>query len=225
MLYTVNYLLFPHSLHGLRDQRLVAILREARQLSRTQLLELTLQLGKGELDRVPFGTVAHIVHPPEAELSHLCLALVRDVAAELIHEEADLVVAAVLAQPLEPLLELLDVHRLLEDPEVLLAFLFRDGRQQSQGRLIQLSIVDQDILLRQSPLQVRHRLPRKHRFVQVHDPESIVLGHRELAFHASEIMPPRLFCSVLIDFVPAVSLLLDPVPPVYFSIQGGIHVG
>ena len=65
MLYTVNYLLFPHSLHGLRDQRLMAILRETHQLPRTQLLELTLQLGKGELDRVPFGTVAHVVHPPE----------------------------------------------------------------------------------------------------------------------------------------------------------------
>ena len=58
--------------------------------------------------------------------------------AEVIEEQADLLVAVTVPQSLKPLLELGDVDGEVVDCEVLLASLLRDGREHSQGRLIQL---------------------------------------------------------------------------------------
>ena len=65
MLNAVNNVLFPHCLDGPLDQHFVAILYKAGKLPSTQLLELTLHNGEGELDRVPLWRIRYVVTPSE----------------------------------------------------------------------------------------------------------------------------------------------------------------
>ena len=97
MSYAVNNILFPHCLYGQSNQHLVVLLPEADHLLGAQLFELALQLGKGQLDRVPLWAVAHVIAPSEAQLAHGLLRLVRGVDVQLVHEEADLVVGILLS--------------------------------------------------------------------------------------------------------------------------------
>ena len=70
----------------------MAFLPEADHLLSLQPLELAFDLGESQLYRIPLWAVAHVVNPPEAQLTHRLLALFGPMDVELVHEEADLVV-------------------------------------------------------------------------------------------------------------------------------------
>ena len=137
MVHAVHDVSLPQSSYGFDDQRLVGVLDEPRELLGPQSPKCILQLAEGELDGVVLGSVRKIPDVPHAELLHLLRAPVAGVHGEVVGEQAELVLAVLLAELLQVLDEPVGVDRLGEDPEVLLALLLGDARQQRQRRLVQ----------------------------------------------------------------------------------------
>ena len=101
----------------------MGFLSQPHQLLGPQLPERVLQFTEGKLDGIVLGTVRDVEDPTEAELPHILLSFVRRVDAEIVHEDANLFVAVVLAQLLQVFLESWDVERLALQFVVLLATL------------------------------------------------------------------------------------------------------
>ena len=123
MVNTIHYILFLRLRDGAMDQRLVAGLQLTGEFSRPQRAEAPLVEAEDRFYRVPIRAVHHVEDPTEAELPHVLLSFVRRVDAEIVHEDANLVVAVVLAQLLQVFLESWDVKRLVLQLVVFLATL------------------------------------------------------------------------------------------------------
>ena len=204
------------------DEGLMAFLYQPHELLGPQLLELSLQLGEGELDGVELRAVHHVEDVLEAELLHLLGGAL--VHAEVVHEQAQLLAGVLLPQVLQVLLEPRGVDGLGEDLEVLDALLLRNGGQQCQGRLTQPLLVDSLVLLGQGPLHVHDSLAGEHGLIQVDHPVAAVLRHGELPFHPANVPPSLFFCHAWGLLVPAELLLLDAVEAVDLPKQGGVQV-
>jgi len=66
MIYTVNYVLFSHRLHGLGDERPVIVLNVASELLGPQYAEDVLYFRERRLDRVEVWRIADVVDVSEA---------------------------------------------------------------------------------------------------------------------------------------------------------------
>ena len=104
-----------HALDGLSNQVLVAGIRQSRELLGPQRLEFLLDLAEDHLDRVVIWGVGDVVDEAVAEPPHLFLRFLGSVGREVVHEQADLVVAILGSHILTIFLEFVDVHRFLKD--------------------------------------------------------------------------------------------------------------
>ena len=104
----------------------MAVLDDAGELASSQCAELLLDLREDELDRVVLRAVWDVEDAPEAQPRHLCLRLVAPVSREIVHEQCNLLHTILVSELLQVFFELLDIHRVLEDPVVFLAVLLRN---------------------------------------------------------------------------------------------------
>ena len=118
-----NVLLF-HALHSLGDNRLVAVLDEAHQLPRSEGLEVLFHLAEHVFDRIVLRAIGQIIDPLEAQVLHRLFGLLRFMAAQVVHEKADLVRAVDRPESSDILNEPLHVHGEVKDLIILLSFLF-----------------------------------------------------------------------------------------------------
>ena len=136
MINAIHDVFLPHRQHRLPDHRPVTVLDQAGELPRPQHPEPLLHLREYKLDRVVFGAVGHVEYESKAQLRCLHHRLLASVCREIVKEQGDLLLAILLSQLLQILLELLHVHGVIENLEVLLALLHRDRRQHRQRGLI-----------------------------------------------------------------------------------------
>ena len=122
-------------------------------------------------------------------------------------------------------LELLDVHRLLEDLEVLQPLLLGDGRQHRQRRLHQMNQVGSHVLTLVAVLRLRHRGPGEAGLVKIYYPEPVVLGPGQLPLHGRQLLLHLLRVLVLGLLEPPECPLLDLVLVVNLPQQRRVHVG
>ena len=219
-----NVLLF-HALHSLGDHRLVAVLDEAHQLPRSQGLEVLLHLAEHVFDRIVLRAVGQIIDPLEAQVLHRLFGLLRFMAAQVVHEKADLVRAVDRPESSDILNELLHVHGEVKDLIILLSFLFRDAAQQCQSRFVQLLEIDGHILLGATPLSFLESLSGEHGLVNVDDPISTIFCLSEQPLHRGQRLLRFLLVGLLRGLVPPELLLLDLVEGVDVPEQSRIHLG
>ena len=93
MSHTIHYILFPHRSHRLHHERLVGVLPQPGQLLGPHCLEVVLNLREDQLDRIELWSIRNVKDPTKTELSHGRLGLIRSVNCELVHEDADQLVA------------------------------------------------------------------------------------------------------------------------------------
>ena len=115
MVHTIHFIFLPHAFNGLSDHGLVTIMDDAYELACLQCPELLLHLAEYQLDWVVFWTVWHVEDAAESESRCLCQRLLAPVGREVVHEQADLVVAILGSHILTIFLELFDVHGLLKE--------------------------------------------------------------------------------------------------------------
>lgn len=75
MIHTINYILFPHTLHCLGDHCLVAILDDSSEFLCSQSSELLLHFAKDKLNGIVVRLIGHVVHILEAFFLHKLLTL------------------------------------------------------------------------------------------------------------------------------------------------------
>ena len=146
-------------------------------------------------------------------------------AAQVVHEKADLVRAVDRPESSDILNKLLHVHGEVKDLIILLSFLFRDAAQQCQSRFVQLLEIDGHILLGATPLSFLESLSGEHGLVNVDDPISTVFCLSEQPLHRGQRLLRFLRVWLLRGLVPPELLLFDFVEFVYMSEQSGIHLG
>ena len=83
----------------------------------------------------------------KAEIIHLLDGLLTSVHWQIVQVDADLFVRVLESHLLKVVFKFRNVDGVLEDLVVLLASLLRDTRQQAQGRLLQLILVDPNIFV------------------------------------------------------------------------------
>ena len=203
----------------------MAILYEPHQLPRSQRLEVPLHLAEHELDWVEAGLVRQVVDPLEAQVLHRLFGLLRFMAAQVVHEKADLVRAVDRPESSDILNELLHVHGEVKDLIILLSFLFRDAAQQCQSRFVQLLEIDGHILLGATPLSFLESLSGEHGLVNVDDPISTIFCLSEQPLHRGQRLLRFLLVGLLRGLVPPELLLLDLVEGVDVPEQSRIHLG
>ena len=118
MINTIHNVFLAHGPHGLGHECFVRILDNSNQFPSSEFPECMFNLGKYQLDWIQLRTIAPVVYVPDAQLPHGLLALVRDMAAELIHEESQLGTLVPLGQLPDVHLELRNVHGLRKNPEM-----------------------------------------------------------------------------------------------------------
>ena len=143
---------------------------------------------------------------------------------EIVHEDTHFLLTSGRSQLGKVLLELLHIHRVLEHLEMLEAPLLGDTTEQRQCRLLQLGQVNGHVLLLQGPLCIRYRLPGHHRFIDINEPVTLVLGLGHHPSHTRQLLPLPLRVRLLRLLIPSDLLLLDLVEPVDLSQQRWIHV-
>ena len=190
MIHTFHYICFLELATSFVNQRFVAILNQAHQFLCSERFEVGLQLAEHEFDRVVPGVnkrinrwnldllwrICHIVDVAELEPLHLCLRSLGPVDAQSVHEQDDLVVAVGSSQLLHVLEKLVGINGFRKDLTVLQTLLLGNSSQERQSRFVQLGHVHSHVLLRQGPLGLWHRLPGKHRLVDVDDSIAIILS-------------------------------------------------
>ena len=100
MINTGNNVFLFDLAHCLFHHGLVAVLDEADELLGPQRLEVALHHAEHQLNRVVLGRVGDVEDPSEAEALHLFLRFFTGMYAQVIHKEANLVVAIGFAQGL-----------------------------------------------------------------------------------------------------------------------------
>ena len=183
MIHILHTVLFRDALGRFDDKRMEVILALAEELLKAQCLELLLDLRKAQFDRVELGRVGDVEDVADPEALHLSERLLRSVGGQVVHEEAELVVAVLFFQLLQVSLELRHVDGLLEDFEVLLASLLRDGGEQTERRLLQRVDVDTEVLFQPGPLFSAQSRSREHALVKIEDAPAVVVGDRQLSLH------------------------------------------
>ena len=208
----------------LSNQFLVAHVGEPHHLPGSCGLEVGFELGEHQLDGVPLRRVPHVEDPAELQLLHLLLRRVAGVGAEVVHEEADLLIRIGSSQAGEVLLELVRVDGLLEDLVVFQAVLLRDAGQQRKSRLVQVGLVYAHVLLRPRPLDLSDRLAGHHRFVDVVDLVPLVPVPGQQPLHVDEPLSISFWVRILGLLGPLEPLLLDAMFPIYDSQQRRVHM-
>ena len=145
--------------------------------------------------------------------------------AQLIHEQADLVIWISCPHFVQPFLELAHVHALVKDLPVLLALLLGDGAEQGQCRFVQPGLVHGHVLLGEAPLRVHHGLPGEARLVDVDDTAALIPGPGQLSFHRNICLSLFCFIMVLGYLKPFVFPFLYVVDLVDLPQQSSIHLG
>ena len=72
MIHILHTVLFRQALLRFDDERLVVVLALAEELLKAQSLELLLDLGEAQLDRVVLRAVGHVKDVADVEALHLC---------------------------------------------------------------------------------------------------------------------------------------------------------
>ena len=124
MIDAVDDIAFPYPFYCLVYERLVAVLGQAHELLRPQVPEVVLHFAEHKFYWVRFRIVGQIVHPLEAQFAHGLLRLFGCMDRQIVHKDADLVVAVRLSKSCQILLELFSIDRLWEYSIVFPTFLF-----------------------------------------------------------------------------------------------------
>ena len=225
MINTAHNVLLLDFLDGFLDQRVVADLGEPDELPGSLRPEVPLDDAEDELDGVVVGGVRDVVDEPELPLPHCCLGSFRCMSTEVVHEQADLLVAVGQPQTVYVFDELVHVDGELEDLEVLDSFFSGDAAQQGEGRLLEPGHVHGHVLAGQSPFCVAARLSCKTGLVDVDDTEAIVLRPGQLPLHVDEPLSMLLVILLLGRLHPSQLLLLDAVERVHLPQQRRVHLG
>ena len=224
MVDAVDDVLLSQALDGFADHGFMAVLDHPNELHSPETLELRFELGKAELDGVEIGLVRNVVDRLEAEPAHLSLGLLRGVSAQIIHEDADLIVLVGLPELLQILLEPGYVDRQLKNLVVLLTLFLRYCRQQGQSGFIKPGHVNRHVLLWQAVLSQRDCLSRHHSLVQVHHAVTLLLHPNQLPPHSGDLLPQLVLVHVLGFLRPPDRSLLDFVLSVDLAEQRRVHV-
>ena len=221
MLNTVYDVLLFEGSDGSVDDGLEAALQDACHHLGSQAPELLLHLAEAKLYWIPIWAVSHAIDRAEFQILHRLLALFRAVRGQIVHEDADLVIAVLGPQPSKVLLELRDVHGFRELHVQLLALLARDARQHSRGGRVDPALVYRYVLMGQAVLLLRDRRPRDHCFIDIDDSVAITLGPLQLPDHlgfVADVVILVLLPSALFPFNAAPLDLVHPVHPTQESV-------
>ena len=221
---TIDYIFLSHRHHCLPDHRPVTVLDQAGELAGPQHPKSLLHLREDKLDGVVFGAVGHVEDEAEAQPRRLHLRLLAPVGRQIVEEQGDLLFPILLPQLLQILLELLHVHGLVEDLEVLLALLRRDRRQHGQRGLVQMHQIGCHVLRLQVVFGLGHGGPGETYFVDVDDPISVVPGPRQEPLHRDVLLLFLGGIRMMRLLEPLQGLPLDLVHGIYSSQQRPIDV-
>lgn len=160
----------------------MAVLDNTCQLLRPQGPKLLLHLAEAELNTIVLRSIGNVKDVAEAQFRQRLLALLGGVRGEVVHEDADLVLAVSRAQLLQVLLELRDVDRVLDTT------LLGHACQQGERRLVQRLTVDGHILLRETVLRLRDGAASKACFIQKDDSVAVSSRSSQRLLHLRQFL-------------------------------------
>ena len=184
------------------------------------LPELSLEDGEDALDRVGVWAVGRREDVLEAQLVDPLDGGVAVVDAQVVHDEADVVEEVPGPQLVEPDLELLDVHRLVELHHQVDSSLLGDASEHCNCATTILPLVHLHFMPLSGPLVGGDGLGGHHGLVEVDDPEAPGSHHLDLLRHELGLPPDPPLSVWGVDLGDADLLLADVVALVDGAVLG-----
>ena len=153
----------------------------------------------------------------------MLLRFVWCVGWQLVHKQTYFVVTVCCSKFCQVLFELSNVHRPLEDLEVLLAPLPGHRREQGKRWLLQPGRINEHVFFRFAPLGIHHCLSGEAGLVEVYQPILSIACLGQQLLHGHQLLSLLLGVVVFGLLEEPILLLLYLLHGVHLSQKGGVH--